>query len=182
MLKIELSYRGMMLIGLALLSLWAVLQLWPVLLLVITSFIFMAALLPYVEWLCRRRVPRVAAVLIILLVIVAMLAAMVAIVVPAVIDEFRNLRANLPQDAHDFEAFMSRRGFDTDSWDLEERARRIDWTGFISGRAAVDYGQRVIFGVVSGLTVVVLTAYLLLETPRLSTFLYRLVPVGRQPD
>jgi len=182
MLKIELSYRGMMVIGLALLSLWALLQLWPVLLLVITSFIFMAALLPYVEWLCRRRVPRVAAVLIILLVIVGTLGAMVAIVVPAVVDEFRDLRANLPQDAHDFEAFMSRRGFDTDSWDLEERARDIDWTGFISGRAAVDYGQRVVFGVISGLTVVVLTAYLLVETRRLNTFLYRFVPRGHEPE
>ena len=182
MLKIELSYRGMMIIGLALLSLWAVLKLWPVLLLVITSFIFMAALLPHVEWLCRRRVPRAAAVLIILLVIVATLGAMVAIVVPAVVDEFRDLRANLPQDAHDFEAFMSRRGFNTGNWDLEERARGIDWSGLISGRAAVDYGQRVIFGVVSGLTVVVLTAYLLLDTPRLGAFLYRLVPGGREPD
>lgn len=182
MLKVEVSYRGLIVVGLAVLSLWALFELWPVVLLVITAFIFMTALLPYVEWLCRRGLPRAAAAVIMLLAVLGLLGGMAAIVVPAVIDEFRDLRDNLPQDAREFEKFAADLGFDTENWDLEERARDIDWTELISGRAAVDYGQRVVFGVVSAFTVIVLTAYLLVETPRLNRFLYRFVPPGREPE
>lgn len=182
MLKIEVSFRGLIVVGLALLSLWALFELWPVVLLVITAFIFMTALLPYVDWLCRRGLPRVAAVLITLLAVLTLLGGMIAIVVPAVVDEFRDLRDNLPQDAREFENFAQDLGFDTEKWDLEERARDIDWTGLISGRAAVNYGQRVVLGIVSVFTVIVLTAYLLVDTPRLNAFLYRFVPPGREPE
>ena len=58
MLKIEVSYRGLLAIGLALLTLWAMVRLWQVFILVITAFIFMAALLPYVEWLVRHGLNR----------------------------------------------------------------------------------------------------------------------------
>ncbi|MBA4180453.1 MAG: hypothetical protein C0506_07690 [Anaerolinea sp.] len=182
MLKIEVSYRGLVVFGLALASLWALFELWPVLLLVITAFIFMTALLPYVEWLCRRGVPRVAAVLIMLLAVLSLLGGMIAIVVPAVVNEFRDLRDNLPQEARKFEEFAADLGFDTERWRLEDRAGDIDWAHLVSGRAAVDYGQRVVLGVISAFTVIVLTAYLLVDTPRLSAFLYRFVPNGREPE
>ncbi len=182
MLKIELSYRGLVVIGLAVLSIWALLQLWPVVLLILTSFILMAALLPYVAWLVRHGIPRVVAVLILLFAILAVLAGVIAIVVPAVVEEFGSLRENLPQDARDFEGMMSDFGFDTTDWDLEERSRNIDWGGLISGRSAINYGQRVLVGVVSAFTVLVLTAYLLVDTPRLKAFLYRFVPPGREPE
>lgn len=182
MLKVEVSYRGLVAIGAALLTLWALVRLWPVLLLVVTAFIFMAALLPYVEWLVRRGVNRVVAVLLILLAVLAGLGSVVAIVAPAMFDEFRDLRSNLPQYASDFEEFMQNFGFDTERWDLPERAEEIKWDEVISGSQAVDFGQRVAVGVISGFTVAVLTAYLLVDTRRLRTFLFRFVPKGREPD
>ncbi len=168
--------------GLAVLSLLALVRLWPVLVLVITAFIFMAALLPYVEWLCRRRIPRVGAVLIVLFAILLAIGSMIAIVVPAVVDEFRDLQRNLPDDARQLEDFMSSLGFDTEDWDLPEQAADIQWGDLVSGSAAVDYGQRVLLGVVSGFTVLVVTAYLLVDAPRLKRYLYRFVPPGREPD
>ncbi len=182
MLKVEVSYRGLVAIGAALLTLWALVRLWPVLLLVVTAFIFMAALLPYVEWLVRRGVNRVVAVLLILLAVLAGLGSVIAIVAPAMFDEFRDLRSNLPQYASDFEEFMQNFGFDTERWDLPERAEEIKWDEVISGSQAVDFGQRVAVGVISGFTVAVLTAYLLVDTRRLRTFLFRFVPKGREPD
>jgi len=107
---------------------------------------------------------------------------MVAIVAPAMLDEFRDLRSNLPVYAADFEEFMADFGFKTDRWDLPERAEEINWGDLISGSQAVDYGQRVAFGVFSALTVLVLTAYLLVDTKRLRTFLFRFVPGEREPD
>ena len=144
MLKVEVSYRGLVALGAALLTLWALVRLWPVLLLVVTAFIFMAALLPYVEWLVRRGVNRIVAVLLILLTVFAGLGSVVAIVAPAMFDEFRDLRSNLPQYASDFEQFMQNFGFDTERWDLPERAAEIKWDEIISGSQAVDFGQRCI--------------------------------------
>lgn len=182
MLKIEVSYRGLVAIGAALITLWALVRLWQVFILVVTAFIFMAALLPYVEWLVRRGMNRVVAVLLILLAVFAGLGGVVGIVAPAMFDEFRDLRSNLPQYAADFEDFMQNFGLDTDRWDLPERAEEIKWDELISGSQAVDFGQRVAVGVLSGFTVAVLTAYLLVDTRRLRVFLFRFVPDGKEPD
>ncbi|MGE5596664.1 MAG: AI-2E family transporter, partial [Hyphomicrobiales bacterium] len=150
--------------------------------LVLVALIFTAALLPYVEWLVRRGLPRVASVLTVLAVIVLALAGLFALVVPAMVDEFHDLRENLPQDARDFEDYMENFGFDTENWDLPERAERIRWGELISGDVAVDYGQRVVFGLLSALTVVVLTAYFLIDAPKMAGYIYRYVPPGREPD
>ncbi len=182
MLKFEVSYRGLLATGLAALTLWALLGLWQVFLLVVTAFIFMAALLPYVEWLVRHGANRVVAVLLILLAVFAGLGSMVAIVAPAMFDEFRDLKSNLPEYAGDLEVFMENFGFNTDRWNLPERSAEIKWDEVISGSQAVDFGQRVAFGIFSGLTIIVLTAYLLVDTRRLREFLFRFVPKGREPD
>ncbi|MGE3076285.1 MAG: AI-2E family transporter [Dehalococcoidia bacterium] len=182
MLKIELSYRGMVAAGLAAVTLWALLNLFQIFLLVVTAFIFMAALLPYVEWLCRHGFNRVVAVLSILMVVLLTLGSVVAIVAPAMFDEFRDVRDNLPKYAQDFEDLMSDFGFETENWDLPERSQDIQWDELISGSQAVDFGQRVLVGVISGFTVAVLTAYLLVDAPRLRKFLFRFVPDQREPD
>lgn len=182
MLKLEISYRGMVALGLALLTLWAMLRLWPVVLLVITSFIVMAALLPYVEWMVRHGINRVVAVLIVILVIIVGFGGMVAVVAPAVFDEFRDLRSNLPSYAADVEKFGADLGFDTDRWNLPERAEEIDWNDLISGSQAVDFGQRVAYGVFTGFTILVLAAYLLVDTQRMRRFIFRFIPDERMPD
>ena len=95
MLKIEVSYRGIIVGVLAVLTLFALVRLWPVVLLVITAFIFMAALLPYVEWLVRKGVRRTGAVLLIFLAILLILIGLFALVVPAMVDEFQDRRAHV---------------------------------------------------------------------------------------
>lgn len=179
MIKLEISYRFVILAALALLSLWMLLRLWPVVLAVITAFIFMAALLPYVEWLVRRRVPRGAAVILLLLGILGLIAGLVALVVPAVIGEFQALRDNLPDDARQVQDILRSVGIDVD---LESRARDVDWGGLVSGRAAVNYGQQAVRTTLSIFTIIVLTAYLLVDTPRLTKFIYQFVPPGREPE
>ncbi|MEO9255821.1 MAG: AI-2E family transporter [Tepidiformaceae bacterium] len=179
MLKVELSYRGLIAIGLALLGLWFVIRLWPVLILLITALIFMAALLPYVGWLERHRIRRGLAVLIVLLVVVFVLAALLYLVVPAMLDEFSHLRTDLPQDARALDTFLNRFGFSTN---LEKSANDLDWGSLISGRAAVSYGTEALFLAISTFSVIVLTVYLLIDTHRIEDFIYQFVPPGREPE
>ena len=179
MLKLEVSYRGLIAIGLVLLSLWALVRLWPVILLVITALIFMTALLPYVDWLVRHGVSRGLAVLLILVAVLAAIAGMFALVVPAMVGEFKDIKNNLPDDARQLEDFL--RNFNIDV-ELQDRARNVDWGELVSGRAAVNYGQRVAQTTLSILTIIFLTVYLLIEAPRLSKFLSQFVPRGREAE
>ena len=48
MLKIEISTRGILFLALGLLALWAITELWPVLVLLLISAVMMLGLLPYV--------------------------------------------------------------------------------------------------------------------------------------
>ncbi|MEX0683492.1 MAG: AI-2E family transporter [Dehalococcoidia bacterium] len=179
MLRLEVSYRGIVLIIVALLAAWALLSLWPIIVIVVTSFIFMAALLPYVEWLTAHRVPRTAAVVMIMLAILLVLGALAALVVPATIDEIADLKDNLPEDAREMEDFLADVGINVE---LEDRARDINWDRVVSGDTAIDYGQRALSFGLAVFTIFFLTAYLLLDTPRMNRFLYQFVKPGYEPE
>lgn len=57
----------------------------------------------------------------------------------------------------------------------------MDWSGLVSGRAAVGYGQQALFTVVSIFTILSITVYLLLDVRRLENFLFQFVSPGREP-
>ena len=178
-MRLELSYRAILLLVLVTIGVFAFARLWPIVVIVITSFIFMAALLPYVEWLTAHKVPRIASVLIVMLTILGILAGVAGLVGTASVNEFNNVRDNLPQDAKDTEDLLDKFGIHVQ---LQDRARNIDWNRIISGDAAINYGQRAVTIVLGIITVFVLTAYLLADTPRMNRFLYQFVPPGREPE
>jgi predicted PurR-regulated permease PerM len=179
MLKLELSYRGILLIIGTLVGLWMLTKLWPILLLLASSLIFTVALLPYVEWLVTKGLPRTVAVLVTLLAILAAIAGMFALVAPAMIDEFGELERRLPEDAREAEEFLHDLGIDVE---LQERAAEFEWGDVISGRAAFNYGQRALLISFTIFTAIVLTAYLLVDLPRLSRFVYQFVPPGSEGE
>ena len=179
MLKFEVSTRGILLIGLMLLGLWAVRELWPVILLVLVSVILMLGLLPYVEAMVRRGIPRGVSVILLFVLLVAVLIGLFSLMVPPLVDEVDNVRDNLPESAREIELLLDSIGIDVE---LQERARNIDWDNIISGRAAFDYGQRVLTLTVSIITVLVMTMYLLADTPRLGNFVSQFIPPGRKDD
>jgi putative heme transporter len=178
-LRLEISHRAVFAAVLAVVAVWIFFNLWPIVVILATSFILMAALLPYVEWLHARRIPRTAAVVIIMLAILGALAGLFALVVPPLVDEFSDLETRLPEDAARFDEFLGDIGINLN---LEQRARDIDWDRVISGEVAIDLGQRVIAIIVGLVTIFVLTAYLLADTPRMSRFLYQFVTPGREPE
>ena len=179
MFKLEISYQGIILIIALLVGLWLLTKLWPVVIMVVTATIFMTALLPYVEWLVKRGLPRTASVLLLLVGIVLFLAGLFALIVPAMIDEFQNLKDNLPANARDAEDFLDNFGIHVE---LQQKARDIDWNELLTGEAAFNFGQQVVFTILTIVTIAVLTAYLLIDIPRLSRFVYQFVPPGREPE
>jgi predicted PurR-regulated permease PerM len=179
MLKIEVSVRGVILIALGLLAIWAITQLWAVIVLILISLIFMVGLLPYVEGLVRLGLPRPAAVGVLLIGTLVVIAGLFSVMVPALVDEIQEVRDNLPESAREVEELADMFGFEVE---LQERARNIDWGGLISGRAAVDYGQRIVTVTISIITVIAMTAYLLSDTPRLGRFIGQFIPGDRKTE
>ncbi len=179
MLRFDISYRSVILLAVMLLSLWALLQLWPIVLSVITAFILMAALLPYADWLARRGLPRTLSVVLILFFLLLVLSGLMYLLVPPLIEEFQNLKDDLPEDARRLEEFLADFGITVQ---LQERAANFDWGDLLTGQFAFDYGRRIVLTSVSILTVVVLTAYLLVDAHRIAAFLERLVPPERKGD
>jgi predicted PurR-regulated permease PerM len=178
-LKFEVSFRGIMLIGLMLLALWAMRELWPVILLVLVSVILMLGLLPYVEAMVRRGIPRGASVLILLALLLVTLIGLFSVMVPAMVDEFGDVRDNLPESARQIEELLDKFGIKVE---LQNRARDIDWNNIVSGRVAFDFGQRVLTLTLSLITIVVMTAYLLADTPRLGNFVSQFIPEDKRDD
>ena len=179
MLKLEISYRGILIIALALIAAWAIVELWPVILIVLVALILMLGLLPYVDSLVRLGLPRAASVLLLMAAILSVMGGLFGLMVPAMIDELKDVRDNLPASAREVEELLAGLGMKVE---LQERAGNIDWDTLISGRAAVDYGQRLLSTTLSVITVVVMTAYLLADTPRLGAFISQFISGSRMDE
>jgi predicted PurR-regulated permease PerM len=179
LIKVEVSLRGHLAIALVLLALWAARELFPVLLLVLISVILMLGLLPYVDAMVRKGIPRAASVLLLLLALIVALVALFSLMIPALVEEFEDVRDNLPESAREIEQLLDSVGIEVE---LQDRARNIDWDSLISGRAAFDFGQRVLTVTLSVITIIVITAYLLADTPRLGSFFSQFIPPDRKDD
>jgi predicted PurR-regulated permease PerM len=139
----------------------------------------MIGLLPYVEALVLKGLPRQAAVLIVVTVCLGVTAALVGLMLPPMIDELTNVRDNLPDSAREVENLLADFGIRVE---LQERARNIDWDGLISGRAAFDAGQRVLTTTISIITIIAMSAYLLADSPRLARFIGQFIPDSRKEE
>lgn len=77
--RIDISYKTVIFITVFLLLLWITYQILDIILLLFVSFIFMSALAPLVDKLVEWRIPKVAAVLLILISIIAILTSLLTI-------------------------------------------------------------------------------------------------------
>jgi predicted PurR-regulated permease PerM len=126
----------------------------------------------------RAGLPRGASVLILLVLLLVALIGLFSLMVPAMVEEFGDVRDNLPESAREIEMLLDDFGIDVE---LQDRARNIDWDHLISGRVAFDFGQRVLTLTLSLITIIVITAYLLADTPRLGNFISQFIPPNRKP-
>ncbi len=179
MIKAEISYKAIFVAIGIVLAAWALVKLWPIVILLIFSLIFMVAILPFVEWMERKGVPKGLAILFTLVLVLAMIASTFAIVIPAVLDEFEDVRNKLPEHARNLQTLLANFGITVD---LETEAREIDWTELFSGDTALSVGQQVVYGIFAAATVIVLTIYLLLDASRISKFIYQITPKERDKD
>jgi predicted PurR-regulated permease PerM len=154
----------------------------PMLLLIGVAFFVALGLEPAVSWLVGKGLPRWGAVTAVLIAVIAMLAGTLAAAVPPLTRQARQFVNQAPhyvQRVDDHSSWIGRLN------NLFHVQQRITETVKSSGgqvlAEAVKAGTAV-FGVFADLFVVaVLTAYFLLDLPRIRATLYRLVPHSRRP-
>lgn len=152
-------------------------------LLLIALGLFLAiGLEPAVSWLVTHRLPRWAAVLIVLGSLLLLIAAFVAAAIPPLVEQGGRLIADVPQYVNQLSDSHTEIGRLNEQFHLEQNAQQFlggGGPGLASG--VITLGEA-IFGAFSSLLVVlVLTAYFLADLPRVRATLYRCVPAPRRP-
>jgi predicted PurR-regulated permease PerM len=178
-LRLEVSYRGIAAIIACLALLWALLELWPVIILVLVSVLLMLGLLPFVDALVRRGLTRTTAVLLILVLTLGFIALMFSVMVPALIDESTAAKENLPDSAREIENLLGHLGINVE---LQQKASEFDWNQLVSGSDAVNAGQQALSITIGIITVIVMTAYLLADTPRMGRFIGQFIADDRKDE
>jgi len=177
-LRVDVSLRGLLLTSAALVAFILLVRLWTVLVLIAFAFILLAALLPFVGWLMARGLGRASASVLTIGVLLVGIVAVLAITIPSLVIEFANIDENLPVYAREVDDLARSFGAEMN---LEQRARDFDLSAYASGSAS-EISEPVMVAGVSVLTILVLTAHLLVDVPRLLRFVFQFVPLGREAE
>ena len=153
-----------------------------VLVLIGLALFIAAGLDPAVNWLTRRRVPRWAAVCVILLVAVGVVAGFLAAAIPPLSQQAAALVHELPHYIQSIRDHNSQLGKLDARFHIQQRISQL-----LSAKSAqliggvLGAGALVLSAASSLLIVSVLTVYFLFGMPRIRLFVYRLAPRSRRP-
>jgi predicted PurR-regulated permease PerM len=152
-----------------------------VLVLIGLALFIAAGLDPVVSWLTRRRVPRWAALVIVLLALVGVIGGFIAAAIPPLAAQTSNLISELPHYAHVLQNHNSELGRLNAKYHIQQHlsdllaTRGSSLIGGVLGAGALVLGT-----LTSTLVVIVLVVYFLAGMPQIKLFFYRLAPDSRR--
>jgi len=152
-----------------------------VLVLIGLALFIAAGLDPVVNWLTRRRVPRWAAVAVVLLGVLGIIGGFLAAAIPPLAAQTSKLITELPNYAHTLQDHNSQLGRLNMKYHIEARLSHLLATrGSTLVGGVLGAGALVLGAVASTLAVIVLVVYFLAGMPRIKLFAYRLAPHSRR--
>ena len=152
-----------------------------VLVLIGLALFIAAGLDPVVNWLTRHRVPRWAAVILVLLGVLGIIGGFLAAAIPPLAAQTSNLIAQLPHYAHTLQDHNSQFGRINMKYHVEQRLSHLLATrGSSLVGGVLGAGALVLGALASTLAVIVLVVYFLAGMPRIKLFAYRLAPHSRR--
>ena len=140
-----------------------------------------AGLDPVVSWLTRRRVPRWAAVVIVLLALAGAIGGFIAAAIPPLTEQTSNLISALPHYAHALQNHNSELGRLNAKYHLQQHLSHLLATrGSALVGGVLGAGELVLGTLTSTLVVIVLVVYFLAGMLQIKQFFYRLAPRSRR--
>jgi predicted PurR-regulated permease PerM len=153
-----------------------------ILLLIGVAFFVALGLEPAVSWLVSHKLPRWAAVTVVLLIGFVVVVGSIAAAIPPVAQQARQFIDHAPNYIQQIQDHSSWIGRLNERFHLQQRITQTmnGWGGSALGQV-VKAGTAVFGALTDVLIVAVLTAYFLVDMPRIRATLYRLVPHSRRP-
>ncbi len=137
---------------------------------------------PVVGWLVRRRIPRWAAVVIVVGCALGVAAAFLAAAIPPLASEATSLAHQIPHYMHDLQDRNSQLGRLNFKYHIQQRLSKLVTGGGSSLVGGVLGAGELVLSTASFIVVVlVLSIYFLAGLPRIKVFAYQLVPHSRRP-
>jgi predicted PurR-regulated permease PerM len=141
-----------------------------------------AGLDPVVGWLVRHRIPRWAAVVIVVGCALGVVAAFLAAAIPPLASEATSLAHQIPHYMHNLQDRNSQLGRLNVKYHLQQRLSKLVTGGGSSLIGGVLGAGALVLGTASFIVaVLVLSIYFLAGLPRIKVFAYQLVPHSRRP-
>jgi len=173
MVTIHLRLRTLIYFALVVLAAYVIwTALFDVVLLLLVSAIFLAALEPIVDRIERSGLPRGVAVLTVMLIIASGIALVGFLVVPALFTQIIALLSNLPSTVDRLRGLLQAHGLDKQ---LSNQLNQIQVPGNLA-KHVLSAGTAALNFLVAALTVVIVTTYLILDARRLDAMLYDKLP------
>jgi predicted PurR-regulated permease PerM len=162
---------------------WLVVEMGEVLVLLGLALFIAVGLDPAVHWLHRRRVPRWAAVVVVLLATLALFVGFVALAVPVLVTQTNVLAHQIPHYLHSLNNGKTTLGKLNRRYHLIARLQQLIDKGGTSTLAhgVLGVGKAVFDVVAAAIVVIIVSVYLLADLPRVKRGLYRLAPHSRRP-
>jgi predicted PurR-regulated permease PerM len=146
------------------------------------AFFVAVGLDPVVGWLTRHRLPRWAAVVVVVVGLLAAAALFVTLAVARLSGEVTSLVHQLPHYVHSLQNHNSELGRLNARYHVEQRLQKLlSSHGSSVAGGVLAAGRMVLNTVSSALVVAVLSIYFLAGLPQIKLFAYRLVPDSRRP-
>jgi len=153
-----------------------------VLILIFLAFFIAAGLDPIVGWLVRHRMPRWAAVLIVVVGGLAVIGGFLAAAIPPMASEATALAHQIPHYLHDLQDRNSQLGQLNVKYHVQDRLTKLLTSGSGSLVGGVIGAGALVIGTVSEILAIgVLSVYFLAGLPQIKLLTYRLVPHSRRP-
>ena len=152
-------------------------------LMLIAAALFIAlGLEPAVSWLVQRRVPRWAAVTVVLIVVFALFVGSIAALIPPLAQQARQFVDLAPQYIQTVQSHSSWIGRLNDRFGLQQRVTgAVEGLGGSAVGDVVKVGSTVVGTIADLFILAVLTVYFLISIPSIRATMYRFAPNSRRP-
>lgn len=140
---------------------------------------------PAVSWLVRKKLPRWAAVSVVVMAVVALVGGFLALAIPVLIEQGTQFANQLPGYLRAVQDRTSVLGQLNNQLHIQQSIEEVlgQGGGSLSSLAGgvLGAGLAAVSAITSGLVVIVLTIYLVADLPRIRAGLYRMAPASRRP-
>lgn len=172
MIRLELSYRGILTLIGVLAGVWLLAKLWPVMLLVLVAAMFAASLMPFVDWIERSGANRAVGVLVVVALTFVGMALIALVLTPVVMDQGRAIADHLPEWRDRIARILEQRGLE----DAAQQVRSYSPSTLVRPGEIASTASTVIGVFTTTITLLGLTAYIIYDAHRIERFIYFSTP------